>query len=66
MVHPVTVQSKDQGKNWRRKTILLLWNFADEMWEHRNKVLHGHELEASRKIHDTDINEAISKLYVED
>ena len=50
MAHPVTANSKDQGKNWARKTILLLWNFADAMWEHRNAVLHDHELEASQKI----------------
>ncbi len=63
MAHPVTAQSKDQGKNWTRKTILLLWNFADEMWEHRNAILHDHELEASRTIRDADINDAITKLY---
>jgi hypothetical protein len=34
MAHPVTLQYNDHGKNWTRKTILLLWNFADEMWEH--------------------------------
>ena len=63
MAHPASAQSKDQGKNWARKTILLLWNFADAMWEHRNTILHNHELEASRKIRDADINEEISKLY---
>jgi hypothetical protein len=63
MAHAVTLQSKDQGKDWTRKTILLLWNFADKMWEHWNAILHNHELEASRRIQDTDINDAITKLY---
>jgi hypothetical protein len=63
MAHPVTSQSKDQGKNWTRKMILLLWNFANEMWEHQNAILHKHELEALRRIRDADINDAITKLY---
>jgi hypothetical protein len=63
MAHPVTSQSKDQGKSWTRKMILLLWNFADEMWEHQNAISHKHELEASRRIQDADINDAITKLY---
>jgi hypothetical protein len=63
MAHPMTAKSKDQGKNWTRKMILLLWNFANEMWEHQNLILHNHELEASRMIQDTDINDAITKLY---
>jgi hypothetical protein len=36
MAHLITAQSIDQGKNWARKTILLLWNFANAMWEHQN------------------------------
>jgi hypothetical protein len=63
MAHPVTAKSKDQGKNWTLKMILLLWNFADEMWEHRNAILHNHELEALRMIRDADINNVITKLY---
>jgi hypothetical protein len=63
MAHPMTAKSKDQGKNWTRKMILLLWNFANEMWEHQNLILHNHELEALRMIQDTDINDAITKLY---
>jgi hypothetical protein len=62
MAHPVTAQSKDQGKNWARKTILLR-NFANAMWEHQNTTLHNHELKAFRKIYDADINAEISKLY---
>ena len=37
-------KSKDKGKNWDRKTILLLWNFANAMWEHCNAVLHDHSV----------------------
>jgi hypothetical protein len=43
--------------------ILELWSFAHEMWEHYNAVLHNAALEASRKIHDVDINDEIMKLY---
>jgi hypothetical protein len=63
MAHPVTAQLKDQGKSWTWKMILLLWNFANAMWEHRNTILHNHELEASRTIRDADINDVITKLY---
>jgi hypothetical protein len=63
MAHPVTAQLKDQGKSWTWKMILLLWNFADAMWEHRSTILHNHELEASRTIRDADINDVITKPY---
>jgi hypothetical protein len=63
MAHPVTAKLKDQGKNWTWKMILLLWNFANEMLEHWNAILHNHELEALRIIWDADINNAITKLY---
>jgi hypothetical protein len=63
MAYPVTAQLKDQGKNWTWKMILLLWNFADAMWEHRNTILHNHELGASRTIRDADINDVITKPY---
>jgi len=53
----------DVGRNWARKVILQLWSFSDEMWEHRNAVLHDTQLEASRKIRDADINDEITKLY---
>jgi len=33
------------------------------MWEHRNVVLHDTQLEASRRIRDVDLNNAIMKLY---
>jgi hypothetical protein len=63
MEHPVTALSKDQGKNWIWKMILLLWNFANAMWEHCNTILRNHEFEASRMIRDADINDAITNLY---
>lgn len=58
-----TLKPKDVGRNWARKSILQLWKFAEEMWEHRNAVLHDTKLEASRKIRDADINDEIEKLY---
>jgi hypothetical protein len=42
---------------------MLLWDFAHEMWDHRNSVLHDTKLEASRAMHDAVFNNAITKLY---
>jgi hypothetical protein len=42
---------------------MLLWDFAHEMWENRNSVLHDTKLEASRVMRDAEINDAITKLY---
>jgi hypothetical protein len=33
------------------------------MWEHWNSVLHDTKLEASRAMHDAEIDDAITKLY---
>jgi hypothetical protein len=63
MAYPTTAASKGKGQSWSRKTILQLWEFADAMWEHHNAVLHNHELEASCKIRDADINAEITCLY---
>jgi hypothetical protein len=35
------------GEVWIQKTVMLLWDFAQEMWEHQNSVLHNTQLEAS-------------------
>ena len=32
-------EDNDKGEVWVRKTILQLWEFARDMWEHRNAVL---------------------------
>jgi len=53
----------DRGDSWTRKTILQLWEFSREMWEHRNSILHDTELAASRRIRDAQINDEITKLY---
>jgi hypothetical protein len=42
---------------------MLLWDFAHEMWEHRNLVLHDTNLAASRAMREAEINDAITKLY---
>jgi hypothetical protein len=52
-----------KGKVWTWRAILELWDFAYEMWEHCNAVLHNAELKAFRKIWDDDINDEINKLY---
>jgi hypothetical protein len=53
----------DQQHIWVRKTVMLLWDFAHEMWEHRNLVLHDTNLTASRATREAEINDAITKLY---
>jgi hypothetical protein len=56
-------ENNDKGEVWVRKTVMLLWDFAHELWEHRNAVLHDTTLEASCAIRDAEINDAITKLY---
>jgi hypothetical protein len=56
-------ENNDKGEVWVRKTVMLLWDFAHKMWEHRNSVLHDTKLEASRAMRDAEINDAITKLY---
>ena len=61
--NPRSKEDNDRGETWTRKTILQLWEFSREMWEHRNSILHDSQLEASRKIRDAQINDEITKLY---
>jgi hypothetical protein len=42
---------------------MLLWDFAHEMWEHQNSVLHDTNLAASRAMCEAEIDDAITKLY---
>jgi hypothetical protein len=42
---------------------MLLWDFAHNMWEHQNSVLHDTKLKASHVMHEANINDAITKLY---
>ena len=53
----------DKGVVWVCKTILQLWEFSREMWEHWNAVLHNTKLESSRMIQNAEINDAIMQLY---
>jgi hypothetical protein len=32
-------EDNDKGEVWVRKTVMLLWDFAHEMWEHRTRGL---------------------------
>jgi hypothetical protein len=57
------VEDNDKGEVWVHKTVMLLWDFAHEMWEHRNSVLHDTNLAASRVMREAEINDAITKLY---
>jgi hypothetical protein len=42
-------EDNDKGEVWVRKTVMLLWDFAHEMWEHWNLVLHDTNLTASEQ-----------------
>jgi hypothetical protein len=56
-------ENDDKGEVWVRKTVLQLWAFAHEMWEHRNSVLHDTQIEFLRKMRDFETNDLIAKLY---
>jgi hypothetical protein len=56
-------ENNDKGKVWVHKTVMLLWDFAHNMWEHQNSVLHDTKLEASHVLHEAEINDVITKLY---
>jgi hypothetical protein len=56
-------EDNDKGEIWVHKTVMLLWDFAHEMWEHRNSVLHDTNLAASQAMCEAEINNAITKLY---
>jgi hypothetical protein len=56
-------EDNDKGREWVQKTMLQLWEFSREMWEHRNDVLHNTQLESSRMMQNAEINDAITKLY---
>ena len=55
-------EDNDKGSAWVQKIMLQLWEFAREMWEHRN-VLDNTQLESSRTMRNAEINDAITKLY---
>jgi hypothetical protein len=55
--------NNDKGEVWVQKTLLQLWDFCSEMWEHRNAVLHNTQLKSSRKMREAEINDKITKLY---
>jgi hypothetical protein len=55
--------NNDKGEVWVQKTLLQLWDFCSEMWEHRNAVLHNTKLESSRKMKEAETNDVITKLY---
>jgi hypothetical protein len=40
-------ENNKKGEVWVHNTVMLLWDFAHEMWDHCNSVLHNMKLEAS-------------------
>jgi hypothetical protein len=62
-LNPRLKKDIDQNKVWSHKTILQIWEFTHEMWEHHNAILHNHQIESSRQICDAQINNKITKLY---
>jgi hypothetical protein len=61
--NPRLKKDSNQGNVWSCKTILQLWEFSREIWEHHKAVLHDHQIESSGRIHDAQINDEIMKLY---
>jgi hypothetical protein len=57
------IDPMDTARTWARVVLLELWDFAFELWDHRNKVLHDTQIESSRAIRDEEINDEITKLY---
>jgi hypothetical protein len=62
-LNPRLKKGNDQGNVWSCKTILQLWEFSREMWEHCNTILHDHQIKSSRQLCDAQINDKITKLY---
>jgi hypothetical protein len=56
-------ENNHKSEVWVRKTVLQLWAFTHEMWEHWNPVLHNMQLESSRIMWEADISDAIMKWY---
>jgi hypothetical protein len=56
-------EDNDKGEVWVRKTILQLWEFAREMWEHRNEVLHNTELSSPQEKCEMQISMMLSRNY---
>ena len=61
--NPRLKEENDKDEIWIRKTIQQLWEFSRMMCEHCNAILHDHQLKASQKIHDAQINDEIMMLY---
>jgi hypothetical protein len=62
-LNPWLKKDNNQGNVWSCKTLLQIWEFSCEMWEHHNTILHNHQIKSSRQIRDTQINDEITKLY---
>jgi hypothetical protein len=62
-LNPHLKEDNVKGEAWIQKTVMLLWSFAQEMWEHQHDVLHDTQLEYSCHMRDAEINDAITKLY---
>jgi hypothetical protein len=56
-------ENNDKGKVWVHKTVMLLWDFAHNMWEHQNSVLHDTKLKASHAMCEAAINDVVTELY---
>jgi hypothetical protein len=58
-------ENNDKGEVWVHKTVVLLWDFAHEMWDHQNSVLHNTKLKASHAMRYAEINHVITKLFTQ-
>ena len=53
----------DTGKTWARKVISQLWDFAHEMWLHRNSFLHDTTNIDCQQMKGAAVDAAITALY---
>jgi hypothetical protein len=58
-----TASPFDHGSIWARKTISELWEFARDMWLHRNSSLHDPTSTDCRQMKGAAVNAAITALY---
>ena len=59
----MTSERVDAGNMWAQKTVTQLWDFASQMWEHRNGKLHDPKSEMTRKMKAAAVDLEISRLY---
>ena len=61
--YDTTKNAVEQGQTWARRTIHQLWEFGQEMWHDRNRMLHDPKGEDTQAMKSAAVDVAITKLY---